>query len=268
MTLPMKSTGDLSLRKFSVQTEEDLVLLAETSFEIPFACVVGIYGPNGSGKTSLLRSISALNLDKKIAGEFWIGNQMIHENLSARDRIKHILYLGSDFHSPFDLTVRELLEMGATVHSSELWPVVSSKDRAQISEVIELMSLVEFLPRSFSTLSDGEKQLVMFARCLIQAPQVMVLDESFSKLDLDKLMLVSRMMKKWASRGMTFLISSHDLNFLSESSDLILLMKKSKMLCMGPVADVLTHQHILELYPELVVQIVKSPESGKNKILY
>jgi len=272
----------ISLRKLSVQTEEGKNILSHASFEIHGGAVLGVYGPNGSGKSTLLKTISQGEGSglKKTAGEFWFSNlspvgngtQLEEINLSdirdPKKRVNFIVYIGSDFFSPFDLTIRELFEMAATSNSTDLWPSLTSDQRTRIAEVIEELKLTEFLPRLLNTLSDGERQLVMFARGLIQNPKILVLDETFSKLDLDKLMLVGEVLKKWTSLGMTFLVASHDLNFLSEVSDLLMFLKQGQILGVAPVSEMLTPLMLGELYPDRPIQVVRSPESGKNKILY
>lgn len=264
----------ISLRKWSVQTRANRetaskVLLAPTSFDLQLGAVLGVYGPNGSGKTSLLKSIACvLDSDRETEGEFWISEATNLFSMTPAERVREILYLGSDFTSPFELTVRDLFEMGSMVGSPEIWPTVTARGRARMNQVIDAMRLTEFLPRSLSTLSDGEKQLVMFARCLMQKPKVLVLDESFSKLDLDHMLHVARVVRTFAKEGMSFLIASHDLNFLSEVSDELLFLKKSQMVAKGFVADVFTTAVLEEIYPGLALQVVRSPESGKNKLLY
>jgi iron complex transport system ATP-binding protein len=259
----------ISLRKWAVTTREGKSLLSEASFDLAIGSVLGVYGPNGSGKSSLLKSISGIiDRDRLMSGEFWIDQLTNLLSATPIERVKQILYLGSDFSTPFDLTVRELLEMGSLVGSSQMWPVVSGSERARISHVVEAMHLTEFLPRVVSTLSDGEKQLVMFARCLIQKPRVLVLDESFSKLDLDHLLQVARLIRTFAKEGMTFLVASHDLNFLSEMADELLFLRQSKMIAKGFVADLFMPSVLNELYPGLPLQVVRSPESGKHKVLY
>ena len=258
----------LLAQKISVTTTEGKPLLTSISFEQTMGSVLGVFGPNGSGKTTLLKKISGFQSDHQVIGDFWIGSQAISSALTPSERMKKIIYLGSDFHSPFELTVRELFEMGALAGVSSLWPELGSVERARISEIVESLSLIEFLPRLFGTLSDGEKQLMMFARALIQSPEVLVLDESFSKLDLDHLLLIARELRRRTNQGMTFLVSSHDLNFLSEISDDLLLLRKSNLVIKGKVIDVLTPHYLGEIYPGVSLQVVRSPETGKLKVLY
>ncbi len=119
-----------------------------------------------------------------------------------------------------------------------------------------------------NTLSDGEKQWVMFARALIQNPQVLILDESFSKLDLDRLLLAIKILKRQTEQGMTVVIAAHDINFVSEVSDIVILMKNGKILKIGETHEVLTPFYLEQLFPSLPLQVVKSPNTGKERVIY
>ncbi len=249
----------ISVRHLSATVKAGAEVLSGVSFELGKGQILGLYGPNGSGKSTLLKALAGVTLDRVLIGEIIVNQKNIRDYQLPEERVKHVLYLGSDFHAPFDLSVRELFEMGSEVMGRSL---------GEMSEWVEAMNLTSFLPRLFRTLSDGEKQWIMFARVLIQSPEVIILDESFSKLDLDKLIFVSRLIRKKAATGTTFLIASHDLNFLSESADQLLFLKSGKMLGLGQVTDMLTNAFLERLYPEISLQVVRSPETGRFKVLY
>jgi iron complex transport system ATP-binding protein len=231
--------------------------------------VMGVFGPNGSGKSSLLKGLSGFLQGLQVKGEIYLEGVPIRLLPTVRDRVSRVLYLGSDFRAPFDLTVRELFEMGAQATTRQLWPEVGHREREQISRVVETLGITEFLARSYPTLSDGERQLMMFARGLIQNPRLLILDETFSKLDLDRLMMASKVIRQWSQEErMTFLIASHDLNFLSEVSDRLLMLKQGRVMAQGPVEEVLTESNLREIYQRISPHVVASPESGKRKILY
>ena len=173
--------------------------------------------------------------------------------------MKQVVYLGSDFDAPFELAVRELFELGAEV---------MNRTQGDQSEVVERLGIGAFLDRDFRSLSDGEKQLMMFARMLIQRPEVLIFDESFSKLDLDKLILVAKAIRHEVANGLTVLIASHDLNFLTESADELLFLKSGKEVARGSVTEALTVGTLEVLYPELALHVVVSPETGRFKVLY
>ncbi|MBC7396439.1 MAG: ABC transporter ATP-binding protein [Bdellovibrionales bacterium] len=249
----------IAVRDFNATVKDGLALVSHVTFDLAQGKVLGVYGPNGAGKSTLLRAISGVARTHAFSGEVTLGLKPLASLKNPQERVHQILYLSSDFHAPFNLSVRELFQMGADT---------GGKPQGRIIEIVEACKLSDFVSRDFSTLSDGEKQLVMFARVLIQGPLIAVLDESFSKLDLDKLILVTRLIRKATSEGMTFVIAAHDLNFLSEVADDLLFLKNGKMLAHGPVMTVLTGTMLEALYPDIALQVVRSPETGKFKVLY
>ena len=258
----------ISIRDLSVQIPGGRTLLESIDFEVPANSVLGVFGPNGSGKSTLLKSLSGHHHPEGMRGEVRVTGIPLALFSTVRERSSRILYLGSEFRAPFDLRVSELFELGVQATSSALWPDLNTADRDRIANVVESLGIVEFLPRSYQTLSDGEKQLMMFARALIQAPRVLVLDETFSKLDLDRLISVTKIIRAWTECGMSFLIASHDLNFLSEISDQLLFLKKGKKVALGPIDSVLSPQNLKILFEQAAPEVVEQARTGKKKILY
>ncbi len=244
------------------------LLLEARDLDLPARSVLGVYGPNGSGKSTLLKAVAGEPSEAIRKGEVVIDGIPLENLVDPAERIRRVLYLGSDFRTPFPLAVSDLFELGLESASGRFIPGVTSAEKERIANVVETLEIGSFLSRRFQTLSDGEKQLVMFARALIQAPRVLVLDETFSKLDLDHLISVTRIIRAWTGCGMTFMISSHDLNFLSEVSDHLVFLKKGRMICGGPVESVMNEGNLRELFTRAVPHVVTSPESGRRKILY
>jgi iron complex transport system ATP-binding protein len=245
--------------KVSRDSTSDLEILSPVSFEVASGQVLGVYGPNGSGKSTLLRAMSGVSLGRTLSGDVSIAQVQIDENLSVRERVSRVLYLGSDFRTPFELTVRDLFELGAEV---------MNRSHGEISSVVESLGISAFLNRHFNSLSDGEKQLMMFARVLIQKPQVLIFDESFSKLDLDRLVQVAKTLRAECANGLTAVIASHDLNFLTECADSLLFLKNGKKIAEGIPSESLNRVTLEMLYPDLALHVVVSPETGRFKILY
>lgn len=250
----------ISLRKLQVTTEMGHLLLSDVSMEVSSPKVIGVYGPNGSGKTSLLKSIAGIKEDRMVQGESWIFDvAMVHGNASLKDRVRSALYLGSDFHTSFHITVRELLEMAK---------IANPLSKLSIPEVAEKFDLMQFLNRSFNEMSDGEKQRAMLARGFLQSPRWLILDEIFSKMDIDRSVILAQILRESVKEGMGIVVSSHDLNFLSEISDELWFMKDGKIINSGTVEDVLTSENLKQLFPMRWIHVVRSPDHGKKKVIY
>jgi ABC-type cobalamin/Fe3+-siderophores transport system ATPase subunit len=247
----------ISVRKLSVDTLENKSLVRDVSFELAERSVLGVYGPNGSGKTNLLKAISGVNASF-VQGDIWIDDFNVLNCHDPRTRSDKIIYLGSDYPSPFEVRIIDLLNLGYEN---------SSRPRA-VDDVMKWFDLAVIQSRFLNTLSDGEKQWAMFARAVVQNPKVLVLDESFSKLDLDRLWLASKILKTCVEEGMTVLTASHDLNFLSECSDYLLIMNQGELCRFGLRKDVFQPHEFKALYPNLDLYVVQSPNSGRERVLY
>ncbi len=250
----------ISFRKVKINSLQGKTLVHETSFEVVSAKIVGFYGPNGSGKSSLLKVLSGQVRDREVSGENWNDEMPIFDkNLSAKVRSQKILYIGSDFQTPFQISVRELLEMAKEANPSS---------QENISEVAESFGITSLLFRSFDEMSDGEKQRVMLARGIVQSPKWLVLDETFSKIDLDHSFHLIGELKKRAKNGLGIFIASHDLNLISEMVDDLWFIKNGRIVVSGSIEDVLTTENLKQLYPDRVVHVVRSPDNGKKKVIY
>jgi iron complex transport system ATP-binding protein len=249
----------IEVRSLSAGTASGKELLSLIDLKLGSGKILGLYGPNGSGKSTFLRAVAGVSHGRILRGEVEINGTVIDAGLGPRERVKRVIYLGSDFETPFELKVRELFDLGAQV---------MNRNHGEVTEVVEHLHLVPFLDRDFKSLSDGEKQFMMFARALIQRPHVIIFDESFSKLDLDKLLLVAKVLREFSAGGLTAIVASHDLNFLSEFADEFLFLKKGARLASGSAADVFSRNTLEHLYPDVPLQIVKSSDTGRMKILY
>lgn len=250
----------ISAAKIQVKSAQGKVLVQEVSFDLSDQKVVGLYGPNGSGKSSLLMALAGQDSGKVVSGENRIDQKDIYSpNMPAAERAKKVLYLGSDFQTPFQVSVRELLELAKGVN-------LDSKE--SVSEVAERFGITTLLNRTFDELSDGEKQRVMLSRGVIQSPRWLVLDETLSKVDLDHSFHLAEELRKVSKANKGVIIASHDLNLLSEMVDELWLLKDGKILASGATEDVLTTENIQILFPQRKVHVIRSPYNGKKKVVY
>ena len=250
----------ISFRKVQVKTPQGKVLVHETSFEVPKSTIVGLYGPNGSGKSSLLRTLAGQLSERDVSGECWIEQTPIFQSsVSISEKARRVLYLGSDFQTSFHVSVRELLDMAK--HTNP-------KSNENGTEVAEKFGITKLLSRSFNEMSDGEKQRVMLARGVIQSPDWLILDETFSKIDLDHSFHLVNELKNVVKKGKGIVLASHDLNLISEFVDELWLMKDGKVVASGLIEEVLTSENMEKLYPNRIVHVVRSPDNGKKKVIY
>src|SRR5256885_5349854 len=191
--------------------------------------VLALLGPNGGGKTTLLKTL--LGLLAPLAGEAAVeGRSLV--SLSIRERARHIAYV-PQLHTPtFAFTVEAVVLMGRTAHGS-LFSRPSAHDRAVAAGVLEQFGIAHLAPRPYTMISGGERQLVLLARALAQQPQFVVLDEPTASLDFGNQGKVMRQIQILAAAGHGVLFTTHDPNHALRTADRAYLLRGGQRLAEG-----------------------------------
>lgn len=197
--------------------------------------VVGLIGRNGAGKTTLLRLASGA-LDPH-AGEVWLGDDPAR-SLSRRALARRVALVPQDMHVPFPFRVGELVLMGRAPHQP-LVGLESEVDVAQALEALRRLGIESLVDREVTTLSGGERQLVLFARALVQDPGLLLLDEPTAFLDLKHRVEVLQEVRAFARSGRAALIVSHDLSLAARACDRIVLLAGGRVVGDGAPSAVL-----------------------------
>jgi len=202
---------------------------------------VGLIGPNGCGKSSLLRMLYRAVLPERGQVQ-WRGRDIWQ--LSARDYAREVAVLGQEFSQVFDLLVHEVVMMGRIPHQSS-WARDSEHDLALVRESLEQVGCWHLQEQAFSTLSGGEKQRVLLARALAQQPRALVLDEPTNHLDIRYQLELMALIRR---SGRAALVAIHDLNIAAQYCDRLYLMQQGRLVAEGTPAQVLTAEHIAAVY--------------------
>jgi iron complex transport system ATP-binding protein len=216
-------------------------LLKDVDFTAPRGQFTGIIGPNGSGKTSLLRCL--YGFCRPTSGCVSLNNQSIHQ-LSVAERAKRIAIVLQDQSTDLTLTVESILKLGRIPHQGDVgfhhpdW-LESEWQMIEQLEVDLLMSM------RFDHLSGGEKQRVMICRALMQKPEILILDEPGNHLDIGHQYQIFSMIK---ALKLSVICSLHDLNIAAEFCDQIAVMHKGRLVLQGSADDVLTEPFIEKIY--------------------
>ncbi|MCW3129187.1 MAG: ABC transporter ATP-binding protein [Methanophagales archaeon] len=205
--------------------------------------IVSLVGPNGSGKTTLLKCINRiLKLQK--------GTVLVEEKdmskLKLKELAKILSYVPQSVSHSLPSTVFEIVLIGRKPHLD--WNV-SSRDKEIVLNILSLMGLKEMVLRQSNELSGGEFQKVLIARALAQEPQVLLLDEPTSNLDLkhqlDVLNLITSIVKE---KNIAAVMAMHDLNLASRFSDKMIFLNGGKIYDAGKPETVLTARNIRKVY--------------------
>jgi iron complex transport system ATP-binding protein len=221
------------------------LVLDGVSLGVPRGGLVGVLGPNGAGKSTLLRLMSGTR--RPWRGRVWLDDRPV-EHLARGDLARRIAVVPQETHLAFDYTVLEMVLMGRHPHLG-LFEVEGPGDVAVAREALEATGTAPLEARDFATLSGGEKQRVIIAAALAQASDVLLLDEPTASLDLGyQLEIASLLHRLNRDRGITMVISTHDLNFAADLCRELVLLRQGRVVAAGPTPDVLTSNHIEALY--------------------
>ena len=206
---------------------------------------VGVIGPNGSGKTTLLRSMSRAL--RPTSGKVMLDGRNIY-SISARDFAGRVAVVPQDTLVAFDFTVLEITLMGRSPRLSRFAVETSTDVRAAV-EALARTGTEHLKDRSINALSSGERQRVILARALAQEPEIILLDEPTSHLDISFQFEIMDLIKSLnAERGLTVLTVMHDLNLASQYCDKLVLIGEGRIQAAGPPEEVVTSEHIRRVY--------------------
>ncbi len=215
-------------------------ILEGVDFEIRPGEVVGLLGRNGAGKTTLLRLASGI-LHPSV-GRVLLGGESV-DTMSRRRLARRVALVPQDLHVAFPFRVGELVLMGRAPHQ-RLLGLESEDDVERALEALDRFGIGHLAERGIETLSGGERQLVLFARALVQDPAILLLDEPTAFLDLKHRVEVLREVRAFARSGRSALVVSHDLSLAARSCDRVVLLGSGSVAGIGPPADVLTRENL------------------------
>lgn len=225
--------------------------------------ITSIIGPNGSGKTTILRAICR-NI-KPSRGTITLNGRDIF-SYSAKAFAKEVAFLSQNHECPEDLAVKELVRYGRYAHKS-WWRGNTKEDDSAVEWALEMTGMIDFADQSMGTLSGGEKQRTWISMALAQKPRLLILDEPTTYLDicyqLEVLELIKHLNKK---EGITVIMVLHDINQAARFSDEIVIIKKGKAFASGSPCDVINIGNLRDVFR--VETDINYDSSGGNPIFY
>ena len=238
------------------------------TFDIEAGEILGIVGPNGSGKTSLLKLLAKVL--KPHAGNI----ALLGRDLAAMPQVeaaRTVAFVPQESPQVFSFTVMETILMGRYPHHhGATWSAgfswESAKDVSIAEQAMQDTDLMPLAARSVTDLSGGERQRCMIARALAQAPQVLLLDEPTAFLDLQHQITICGIVRRLkVERGLTVVLVSHDLNLASQYCDRILMLKAGALFRLGAPHDVIEADILRKVY-DCEVLLDRHPESGVPRV--
>ena len=224
--------------------------------------LAGIIGPNGSGKTTLFKGISG-QLPLK-SGSVWLNNCNL-QSLKLRQKARRIAVV-SQFVDAAEISVEDYVLLGRLPYRAPFQFFEPQPDVLLARKYMRLTGIWKHRKKHLSQLSGGEQQLAAIAQALTQEPELLLLDEPTSHLDITHqvqvLNLIPRLNKELK---LTVLMIIHDLNLAAEYCDFLLMMKQGDIHSCGTPQEVLTYDRIEQVYNTVVVTQT-NPLSGKPAV--
>ena len=190
-------------------------LISNLNLNLESSQLVGLIGPNGIGKSTLLRTLAGLQ--KKIDGDIFFSSKSINK-LSSKDRSMLISIVLTEMPTSFNLTVLELLSIGRHPFSGWLGQL-RKKDLVMIQRAIDIMEIENIVNKRLFELSDGQLQKVMISRALAQDTDLILMDEPTSHLDLKSKVDILDLLKRITREGKSILMSTHEISLSSNVCD-------------------------------------------------
>jgi iron complex transport system ATP-binding protein len=238
-------------------------VLREVSLSVHPGEVLAVVGPNGVGKSTLVKAASGIL--PVFSGQILVDQQDLHRMPPAQ-RARHVAVVPQATHLPGAFTALDVVLLGRTPYLG--WLERESSDDLQIAlQAMERTWTIELADRRVGELSGGEQQRVLIARALAQAASVVLLDEPTAHLDLRHQDGVLSLVRQLAvEQGLAVMITLHDLNLVARFADRVALLSDSRVRKLGLPAEVLRPEELASVYG-IAIHVMSHPIHGTPLVL-
>lgn len=220
-------------------------LISDIDIGIEKGEILTLIGPNGSGKSTILKSITR-HLES-ISGVVTIDGADMHR-MSGRDVATKLSVVLTERINPELMSCGDIVATGRYPYTSH-FGLLTAKDREIVRESLKKVHATELYDRDFGEISDGQRQRVMLARAICQDPEIIVLDEPTSFLDIrHKIELLNILAEMAKERGITVIMSLHEIDLAYKISDKIICVAGDKISDFGTPDEIFTEERISRLY--------------------
>ena len=219
-------------------------LIRDITLEIDRGEIVALIGPNGAGKSTILKSI-ARQL-KLLGGDVFIAGEELRR-LSGRALSTKMAVMLTDRARPEWTTCRDAAAMGRYPYTGRLG-LLTPRDEAKVDEALAAVQALELRDRDFNAISDGQRQRVLLARAICQEPEIVVLDEPTSFLDIRHKIQLLGILRDMARRGIAVILSMHEIDLAQKLADRVVCVKGDVIARSGRPEEIFREEDIRALY--------------------
>lgn len=239
---------------------ENNVVVKNINFNADIGDFIGIIGPNGCGKTTLLRAIS--NLINISNGQVKVRGKDIRR-INRRELAKKIAFVPQMMVPTAGFTVEETVLLGRTPYIGR-FAFETDKDYREAKKAAEELKVEHLIDTPVTSLSGGEFQRVAIARALAQESKILLLDEPTSHLDFRFQIKVLRMLRRMRQEKL-IIATFHDVNLATRFSRKLMLMSKGEVVAFGRADAVLTNDNLRQAF-KMKLEVRKNPKTGKLRV--
>jgi len=206
--------------------------------------LVGLIGPNGCGKSTMMKCISRIH-------QGWIGSVRVDgqdvSSMQPSGLAKIIANVPAEAGQTFGMTVSEMVMLGRYPFAERIW-WESREDEKKVNDALETFGLTPLRKKEVALLSSGERQRALIAKAYVQEPKLMLVDEPTSHLDMKYKLQVMRYLKGLSDRDMTVIVAEHDISLMARYCDVCIIMKEGRIITVGEPKKIITEDLIREVY--------------------
>ncbi len=217
------------------------LIVDRVEIDAPSGTTVGLLGPNGCGKSSLMRVLAGLRAPS--AGRVFLDGEDM-ASLPRRTVARAIALVEQDVSTDQDPLVRDVIDLGRIPHRRP-WAAMTATDRDVVERAAATTHVGHLLERRYATLSGGERQRVQLARALAQEPSILLLDEPTNHLDVRHQLELLRLIH---GTPVTVVMALHDLNLAAAFCDSLVVLERGRVVAAGPPDEVLGPELIESVY--------------------
>lgn len=223
---------------------DDFEALHGVDLSLKKGLLVGLIGPNGCGKSTMMKCIMKIN-------KGWTGRISVNGNdiepMHPIDIAKLVANVPAEPGELYGTTLMDLVMLGRYPFVNSVW-WESREDEKKVIEALKTFGLDQYRRKQVGLLSSGEKQRALIAKAYVQEPKLMLVDEPTSHLDMKYKLEVMEYLRKMARSDMTVVVAEHDISLMARYCDLCIIMKKGNIVTVGDPKKVITEELIREVY--------------------
>jgi iron complex transport system ATP-binding protein len=234
----------LELRDVNKFYEDGFHAVKNVSFKVGAGQLVGLIGPNGCGKTTMMKCINKLH--PMSSGDILIDGESVIPK-SPADIAKKMSNVPAELRNSFGLTVYETVMLGRYPHLRNLW-WETEVDESSVRDALAKFGVGHLQNRQLNMLSSGERQRVLIAKAYVQQPRLMLVDEPTSHLDMRYKLEVMEYLNAMVEKDMTVLVAEHDISLMARYCQQCIIMKAGEIVAMGDPKEIITEELIQDVY--------------------